>query len=476
VLRGVVLKARLEFFGAAGEVTGSRTVLQFAGSTILVDCGLFQGRKEIKGKNWEPCCEPVPSKIDAVVLTHAHLDHSGYLPRLWKQGFRGRIFCSKGTADLVRLLLLDAAHLEEEQASFANRTGYSHHKPAYPLFTTEDAESVLKLLVPCDRNAWIQLSDVLSFQFLRAGHIIGASLIQFSLHFDWGTRLLTFSGDLGHSRSATMREPEKLVESDFIVLESTYGDRLHPRESVMDQLGAIARKTIQRGGVLVIPAFAVGRAQEIIYIFRMLEDAGAIKPVPIILDSPLSSAATRVFQSHPEDHKLGSVFNGSGPENFEPRYFETTVSPDDSMLACMREGPLVVISAAGMLTGGRILHHLKARLPESKNTIVLSGYQAEGTKGRWLQDNVGTANTMRIHHLEIPLEAEVVTIDSLSAHGDYQDFIDWLGCMSKLPKKIFLNHGEKSAVLSFSEKLRRSFQGVEVVPLVEPTVVNLTPA
>ena len=467
------MKAKLEFFGAAGEVTGSRSILRFKGLTLLVDCGLFQGRKETKIKNWEHCCDPGPGEIDAVVLTHAHLDHSGYLPRLCKQGFKGKIYCSSGTADLLRVLLLDAAFIEEEQAAYANRTGYSNHRPALPLFTAEDVERALKQVVAVERNQWVELSNAVSFQLFRAGHIIGASMIQFSLAFDWGTRLLTFSGDMGHNRSETMKSPDSIMGTDYLVLESTYGDRLHPRDSVLEELGAIARRTFARGGVLIIPSFAVGRAQEVIYLFRMLEDTGAIKPVPVILDSPMASAATRIFQAHPEDHKLASVFNGHGSENFEPRYFETTSSVDESMLSCMREGPMVVVSASGMLTGGRILHHLKARLPDSRNTVVFSGYQAEGTKGRWLQDNCNSAASVRIHHEEIPLDAEIVAIGSLSAHGDYQDTLEWLENMTKVPKRIFLNHGEKEASTALAELIRKKFKNTEVIALLERASFDL---
>lgn len=470
------LKTHVEFYGAAGEVTGSRCILRVGRRTVLVDCGLFQGVKTTKQKNWEQCCDPPPEKIDAVVLTHAHLDHSGYLPRLWRQGFRGKVYCSVGTADLLGILLLDAAHLEEEQAAYANRTGYSHHSPALPLFTEVDVEEVLKCVVPLPREEWFELFPELSFRFFRAGHIIGASMIQFSIRHNWGTRLLTFSGDIGHDRMTTMRGPDHLVETDYLVLESTYGNRVHPRDPVLDQLGEVAAKTINRGGVLVIPAFAVGRAQELIYLFRLLEDEGRIKPVPVILDSPMASAATRVFRAHPEDHRLGTAFNNGGADAFEPRLFETTTSTDDSMLSCMRDGPAVIISASGMLTGGRILHHLKARLPDARNTILFAGYQAEGTKGRWLQDNYGKVHTMRIHHVETPLEAEVATIASLSAHADYEDLLQWLSRIKRFPRRIFLNHGEGEASVSLAAKITERFKNTTVTPLSGPAAFLLDSA
>jgi len=462
----------LEFFGAAGEVTGSRTLMRYDHRTTLVDCGLFQGPKHSREKNWARFAV-APADINSVVLTHAHLDHSGWLPRLWKQGFRGPVHCSEGTADIARLLLLDAAHLEEEQADFANRTGYSHHVPALPLFDTNDAEEAIKLFVPHPRETWVQLDDSVSFRFLRAGHIIGASLIQFNVAFDNSSLQVTFSGDLGHSRSVTMRAPVDLLETDILVLESTYGNRLHPREDAVTQVGEIAKRTFARGGVLVVPSFAVGRAQEIIYLIRLLEDRGIIKPVPVILDSPLSSAATAVFRRHDEDHHLGSVFAGGGAESFLPRRFEVSSTPDESMLACMRDGPMVVISASGMLTGGRILHHLKARLPDERNTVLFTGYQAEGTKGRVLLDAVGGLKTLRIHHKEVPIAADIVAIETLSGHGDSDDLLAWIKRIKRKPRHIILNHGSEDAMTAFAAKIAAELPGIKVTPVLQPQKIDL---
>ncbi len=437
-------KISLQFLGAAGQVTGSRTVLSVDDKRYLIDCGLFQGDKAVRERNWRPLPIDVDG-IDAVILTHAHLDHSGYLPRLYREGYKRKILCSEGTAELCGLLLLDAAHLEEETANYANKTRYSRHDPAEPLFTIDDAEGALKLLSPRPRNAWQELGNGLSFRFLRAGHIIGASLIQFAISNGERTKFITFSGDLGHHRSHIMRGPVDLPESDVLILESTYGNRLHSRNNVLLELAAVVNRTLSRKGVLVIPAFAVGRAQELLHLLRQLEDASLIPTVPVILDSPMAAAATDIFLKHTEDQNLGYSFSRKSRE-FPPHRVEITRTPDESMLACMRDGPFIVISAAGMLSGGRILHHLKARLPDERNTVLFTGYQAEGTKGRYLQENAGNIHSLRIHHKEVSIEAEISSIDSLSAHADYEDVLDWFKASGVRPKWVFLNHGSPNAM------------------------------
>lgn len=461
---------KLRFLGAADTVTGSRTLIEFNGSRLLVDCGLFQGEKSYRQRNWQPF--PVdPATIGQVILTHAHLDHTGYLPRLCASGFNGKIYCSPGTADLTRIILTDAAYLEEEFAAYANRTGYSNHKPALPLFTKDDAEVALSRLTPRKRYEWVQLSEKVSFKFLRAGHIIGASYIQFYLHADQKGCKLTFTGDLGNDRSHLMKGPEQLLDTDVLVLESTYGDRLQPRTDSLQELAAIANKTFARGGVLVIPSFAVGRAQEITYLLRLAEDRGLIPKVPVILDSPMATAATNVCIEHPEDQILESSFVGTG-ENFRPALFEVTESPDDSMVACMRDGPMIVISSSGMLNGGRILHHLKHRLIDEKNTILFTGYQAEGTKGRYLQENEGSIESLRIHHQDVPILAEIKTLDVLSSHADFQDSLRWIEAMEKKPKLILLNHGHPNSQAALADKIRTRF-GIRTMTASETPEIEL---
>jgi metallo-beta-lactamase family protein len=463
----------LDFMGAAGGVTGSRTLVRFDGYQVLVDCGLFQGPKAIRQKNWESILQ-LGVKIDAVVLTHAHLDHSGYLPRLFNQGWRGKIYCSEGTADLLPVMLRDAAYLEAEFSRYANQTGYSNHKPALPLFTQEDVDIVLQHITPQKRDEWIQLAPDVSVRFINAGHIIGACSVQFALIHKNGSKILTFSGDLGNDRSLTMRPPNPINETDALVLESTYGDRLHPHNHVVSEFAKIAKRTFERGGVLVIPAFAVGRAQEILYIIRQAEDQGLIPKVPVLLDSPMSTFATEVFFKHPEDHREGCPFSDEkGRDCYLPEKFTTAVSSDDSMLACMKEGPMITISAAGMLNGGRILHHLKARLPYEENTVLFCGFQAEGTKGRTLQERAGGLDKLRIHHQEVPIEAEIATMESLSAHGDWQDICTWLKRMAKPPSQVIINHGDPEAMQAMVAHVQDILPKAHVTPMLEPGRITL---
>jgi metallo-beta-lactamase family protein len=442
----------LDFLGAAGTVTGSRTLLHYKKKQILVDCGLFQGPKPLRERNWA-AFKPDPSSLDSVVLTHAHLDHSGYLPRLHKEGYKGPVFCSAGTADLCQILLLDAAHIQEEDSDYANRTRHSRHVPALPLYTKADAEEVLTQLRPCPRDEWIPSTEGLSYRFLRSGHIIGSSFVQFSAQVGEHSRLITFSGDLGRLRPRLLRPPVNILETDILVLESTYGNRMHSQKDPLEDLGSVVRRTAEREGILVIPAFAVGRAQELIYLLRQLEIKKLIPEIPVILDSPMASRATELFKLHPEDHILGTPHSGDASE-FLPRHFETSESSDDSMIACMRGGPMIVITASGMLSGGRVLHHLKHRLPDPRNTLLFSGYQAEGTKGRWLQDQGKVAGSVRIHHEEVAVNAEIAILSNLSGHADSLEILEWLSAFRRPPDETFLNHGSPEASRQLAEAIR----------------------
>lgn len=443
------MKPNVHFFGAADGVTGSRTLLTHEGFRLLIDCGLFQGPPDVRAKNWE---ESVPTDIDAILLTHAHLDHTGYLPRLVRRGYKGPIYCSRGTAALCEILLRDAAFLEEEQAHFANRTKYSRHQPALALFTLDDVEKVLKLLRPVPQHEWVSLNPSISFEMWKAGHIVGASMIRVSLTADQKQKLIVFSGDIGNDRLITMKAPEPLPACDWLVLESTYGDRIQPRCDISEVLAEVLNQTFRRQGIVVVPAFAVGRAQELLVRIAELQKTKRIPITPIILDSPMARQATQIYFEHHDDHAQGF-------EARLPQTLETVISSDESMLQCMRDGPSLVISAAGMLTGGRILHHLKARLPDPKNTVLFTGYQAEGTKGRYLQEN--PSGTIRIHHQEIEIAAEVKTLDCLSSHADHQDMEDWLAKSAQLPTGIILNHGQPNAQHALRKSLTQRF-GIEV--------------
>lgn len=456
------MPAKIAFLGASDTVTGSRTLISFRGKKWLVDCGLFQGEKAVRDRNWRPF-EPDPASLDGIIISHAHLDHSGYLPRICRQGFRGKIIATQGTSDLCRVLLRDAAKLEEESAKFANKTGYSNHKPAAPLFTDADVDLALARFEPLPRRQWLNLGDGLSVRFLRAGHIIGASLVQLSFESEIGQKIITFSGDLGNGRSYVIRAPEQLAETDVLVMESTYGDRLQPRTSGLDELAAVVRRTAERGGVLVIPAFAVGRAQEVTYMLRMLEDRNQIPVIPVVLDSPMAESAMEICLRHPEDQVVDSSFLGSG-DVFRPRAFEVASSPDESMLVCMRDGPMVVITASGMLNGGRVLHHLKRRLPNPKNTVLFTGYQAEGTKGRFLQEEGAKVGSIRIFHQDVEVEAEIATSHHLSSHADQQDILDYIERMHRLPQTILINHGTPETQSVLASAIRDRF-GIDAKPV-----------
>jgi metallo-beta-lactamase family protein len=463
------MQVSLSFLGAAEGVTGSRCLVEFEKNKWLIDCGLFQGQKATRDRNRDPF-QPAPNRIQNIILTHAHLDHSGYLPRIFKEGYDGPVFCTEGTADLCRILLRDAAFLEEEFAKYANETKYSHHIPAVPLFTAEDAQKAIERLTTFERDKWFDLVAGVRFRFLRAGHIIGASIVQLEFKTKYHTKVVTFSGDVGHNRSFILRGPEEGIETDFLVIEGTYGDRHTPRSDVLDEFSEIYRRTIGRGGVLVIPAFAVGRAQEVTYMIRLLEDQGRIPVVPVIFDSPMSITAMEICLNHLEDRNSAS--GSENGEEFKPKRFEMSATSDQSMMTCMRDEPMVVISASGMLNGGRILHHLKRRLPDEKNTILFCGYQAEGTKGRFLQENAGFLEELRIHHQPVKVAAEIATIAQLSAHADQDELLGWISKMRKLPKSVVVNHGSPEAQKTLANLIQHRF-GIKATTANETRKISI---
>ncbi|NDF14595.1 MBL fold metallo-hydrolase [bacterium] len=455
-------QSEIEFFGAAGEVTGSKAVLRSHGRSILIDCGLFQGEKTSRQKNWAPF-PPEFTDIDAVVITHAHLDHCGALPRLVKDGFQGVVYCSAGTRDLMRVILMDSAHLQEEDAEFANRTGYSNHKPAEPLYTTKDVESTLKRVKTLPMGVWQTLVPGVEVQLTRAGHIIGSSVARFRIKEREHDRLLTFSGDLGHGRQETIEAPEPLLETEWLVLESTYGNRAHSPEKPGDKLAHCLQQIHDHRSVMVIPAFAVGRAQEILFLIRQLEDQGRIPAIPVALDSPMAEEATEIYLRHPEDHPAHLDFEKKS-KSFFPHRFEQVRTTQESMALSGRVGPLVILSASGMLQGGRVLHHLKTRLPDPKNCVLFVGYQAEGTKGWFLKNHGKQEGSLRIHHEPIPVAAQIESIDSLSAHADANDLIAWLRTAPRKPDQVILNHGQPEASRALAARIQAELQ-VKAVPL-----------
>jgi metallo-beta-lactamase family protein len=452
----------IRFLGAAGEVTGSKTLLKVNNRTILVDCGLFQGEKSSREKNWAPLPQEVDG-IDAILITHAHLDHCGYLPRLVRQGYRGPIYCSAGTKALMKVILMDSAHLQEEDAEFANRSGYSNHKPAEPLYTLRDVDQTLPLIKVLSYHNWQTVLPGIEVSLSRSGHIIGSTVMNFRIKGKSREYRIAFSGDLGHDRQETIRGPEALPETDCLILESTYGDRVHPEEAVKDRLAAIIRRVQEDQGVLVIPAFAVGRAQEVLFLIRLLEDEGLIRPMPTVLDSPMAQEATRIYLEHPEDHPPNLSFERKS-RNFFPKHFEACHDAKASFEIQKRRGPLIILSASGMLQGGRVLHHLKTRLPDERNAVLFVGYQAEGTKGWFLKNKGKSEGYLRIHHEPIPVRAHLESMDSLSAHGDSKDLISWVQSVKTRPIKIILNHGAPSASRELAKRMELEL-GIKADPV-----------
>jgi metallo-beta-lactamase family protein len=456
----------LQFLGAAETVTGSRTLVECEGKKILIDCGLFQGPKQIRQKNWQVF--EGAKDISAVILTHAHIDHSGLLPLLVKNGFRGKIYSSSATYELCKIMLPDSAKLQEEDADFANRTKYSSHQPALPLYTTLDAERVLELFMPMPYLDWIELTPQLSFRLSRSAHILGSSFVEMNYIENDKIKRLTFSGDLGNNRSLILREMETVTECDYLVLESTYGDRTIPHYDPMKDLGDAIHRTIQRGGTVIIPAFSVGRTQEVLFMIQKLKERGVISDAPVYLDSPMALKATTIYQKFESELKE-EIKDDVWRSVSESIKYIPTISPDDSMLLCMDTEAKIVISAAGMLNGGRVLHHLKAKLPDKKSTVIFVGYQVPGTKGYLLRNKLGK---IRIHHTLIDVEAEIVNLDSLSAHADSDELVRWVKNFKIKPRRIFLNHGELPSLQALQYRLKSEL-GMDAVIVKEEEVYQL---
>lgn len=427
---------KLQFLGAAGTVTGSRFLLtrEEGGRPrrTLVDCGLFQGLKENRLRNWAAFPVP-PRSIDEVILTHAHIDHGGALPLLVKQGFAGPIHCSRPTRDLLRVLLRDSARLQEEDAEFANRRGFSKHHPALPLYTVEDADRALERLEPVDNETWHPLGRAGKYRLSPSSHILGSAFIE----IEAGGTHLVFSGDVGRSSSLLFPPRAILPEADVLVVESTYGGRLHPVASPIEELARIVDTAFRAGGRVIIPCFAVGRTQEVIYLLSRLRAQGRLPSQPVYLDSPMGIEATRIFYKYPGWHRLTES---------EIREMEALVTPlpsrDESIRAMRSDGPAIVIAGSGMMTGGRVLHHVEHRLGDANSTILLTGFQAEGTRGRLLQDG---AVELKLHGRWIAARAKVETLEGLSAHADQAELLAWLEGFRRPPRRTFIVHGEPAS-------------------------------
>ena len=435
---------KIQFLGATQTVTGSKYLIQTPQMKILVDCGLFQGYKELRLRNWAQF--PVdPSSIDYVLLTHAHIDHSGYIPLLIKNGFRGKILCTEATKALCSILLPDSGYLQEEEARYANHQGYSKHHPAMPLYTKADAEASLAYFQTVPFHHSFVFYDGFSCSFHYAGHILGAS----SIRVEHEEVSLLFSGDLGRQHDPIMRAPEDPPASDYLVLESTYGDRLHDTSDPEEQLLDVINRTAKRGGVILIPAFAVGRAQLLLYYIYQLKIKKEIPNLPVFVDSPMATNVTNMFAHHADLHRLTDQQSMDVCE--VAQYIQ---SVEESKALGSKKMPMIIISASGMATGGRILHHIRHLAPDHRNTILFSGFLAGGTRGDRM---VRGEKEIKMFGQMIPIHAEVIQMNNLSAHADYQEILTWLSHAKKIPRKIFITHGEQKAAEELKRKIEHTF-------------------
>lgn len=447
---------QITFLGAAGTVTGSKYLLEGGGKRILVDCGLFAGLKDMRLRNWD-APEVEPATLDAVVLTHAHLDHSGYLPRLVKHGFAGPVWCTAATRDLAGIMLPDSAYLQEEDARYANKRGFSKHHPALPLYTQEDAQAALTLLRTVAFDEAFELGG-LRLKLSPAGHMLGAASVRVAGE---GTDVV-FSGDVGRPNDALIRAPAPLGSARNLVVESTYGNRRHEGVDPETQLGEVLARVLSRGGVVMIPAFAVGRSQSILLHISRLKAAGTIPDVPVFLNSPMAIDATRIYHEHAAEHRLSraeceAMCNAA-------TYVHTA---EESKALNRRTGPMILIAGSGMMTGGRILHHLTSFAPDPRNALLLVGYQAAGTRGQTIDQG---ADEVKIHGEYVPIRAERVRIDGMSGHADYAELGDWLETLEAAPEQAYITHGEPAAADAFRRYLHDRLGWTPMIPRMGETV------
>ena len=447
---------RLTFVGGAGTVTGSKYLLELPGARLLIDCGLFQGLKRLRERNWKPL-QFDPKSLDAIVLTHAHIDHSGYLPVVARAGFRGPVFCTAATEKLLGILLPDSAYLQEEEARFANRHRYSKHAPALPLYTQDDAAAALRLLRPVDWSEHVALGGDAAARFSPAGHLIGAA----SVLVESRSKRVLFSGDVGRPDDPLMRPPQPPPSADWVVIESTYGNRVHPTVDPEAELVSAINRAIARGGVIVVPSFAVGRAQLLLHLIARAKNRGAIPDVPVFLNSPMATDATRIYREHRPEHRLTEeecrVMCSAA------RYVNTV---EESKALNDLRAPAVIVAASGMAAGGRVVHHLKAYAGDPRNMILFTGFQAPGTRGAAL---VGGADTVKIHGEWYAVRAEVVQLSGMSAHADRNQLVAWLAQMEAAPERVFVTHGEPAAADMLRQYLRRDVAAEVAVPELAET-------
>jgi metallo-beta-lactamase family protein len=448
---------KLTFLGAAGTVTGSKYLVEAANKRLLVDCGIFQGTPELSDRNYKPLPTD-PKSFDYVVLTHAHLDHTGLLPRLVKDGYTGSIFANPATIELTTLLLKDSAHLQEDDAERARAKGYSRHANPEALYTSEDVDPVLRALKPMPRSGGFDLSPEFHFDSYDAGHILGSSSLVLTITENGKRTVVVFSGDIGRYNQPILNDPTTpAANADVLLCESTYGDREHEPGDPAELLAAVVNRVAKRGGSIVIPAFAIGRAQTFMYYLRQLEDQQRIPRLPVYVDSPMALSATDLYLKYREDHDLEfsrEDNNGKG-DPLDVHQFHLTRTADESKQINNVKTPCIIISASGMVTGGRVMHHLVQRLPDARNAVILGGFQAQGTRGRALQEG---AKTIRLFGQEVPVSAEIVALGQFSAHAGKNELLRWLTGLPAPPKQTYLVHGEPSAAQSLQSAIRDKFK------------------
>jgi metallo-beta-lactamase family protein len=441
---------RITFYGAARTVTGSKYLLEADKAQVLIDCGLFQGLRELRDLNWAPTPFKA-STLDAVVLTHAHLDHVGYLPRVVKEGFRHRVHCTEATHQLAEIILLDSAKCQEEDAKYANRKGYSKHQPALPLYDARDVEKTMKLFRKEQRGEWFCPAEPIWMRFHDAGHLLGSAMIEVEIRDRPQPLRILFSGDVGRYKGPLYHDPQPPPACDYLVCESTYGNREHPESSLLDALAEVVHRAIDRGGVMLMASFAVGRAQQLVYLLQLLKSGDRIPDLPIFIDSPMACDATAVYRQFAADHDLSDGALDPAHPALAGRNVFLARSSQESKAINQTHGPAVIIASSGMMTGGRIVHHLQQRLPDPRNTLVLGGYQAVGTRGRQIEDG---AKFIRMFGHDVPVRAAIEKVPGLSGHADRGDLLRWTAMLPKAPQQTFLTHGEPEAMDGLAGELR----------------------
>ena len=453
------LMAKLTFLGAAGTVTGSKYLVEAGGKKLLIDCGIFQGSNELSDRNYKPLSVD-PQTIDYVVLTHAHLDHTGWLPCLVKAGYHGPIYANPATIELTSLLLKDSAHLQEEDTLNARKLGYTRHADPHPLYTTEDVDPVLKLMKPVTRAGTFEVSPEFHFVAYDAGHILGSTSLELTISENGRKTVVVFSGDIGRYNQPILNDPvTPSANADVLLCESTYGDRDHEAGDPAELLAAVVNRVAGRGGSIVIPAFAIGRTQTFMYYLRELGDQQKIPHLPVYVDSPMALSATDLYVRHREDHDLefSRIESGNGGKGdpLSVHEFHLTRTADESKAINNVKNPCIIVSASGMVSGGRVLHHLAQRLPDARNAVLLAGFQAQGTRGRALQEG---AKSLRLFGQEVVVKAEIVVMGQFSAHAGKSELVQWLSGLTTPPKHTYLVHGEPAAAQSLQRTIQDKFQ------------------